>query len=210
VLGEEVVMHAGSRHAPAHPVRGGKGGGAARGEGNGGPYPAARLGTLERLAEPMVRAAGMDLEEVQLTPVGRRRVLRVVVDAPGGVSLDDIALVSQALSAELDAAGCMGDMPYTLEVTSPGVDRPLTAPRHWQRSVGRIVTVTVTGRDRGEAGGGAVDAKRTVSGRVMAADADGVVLDIGGEQRGFGFGELGPGKVQVEFRRDDTGESHGH
>jgi ribosome maturation factor RimP len=228
-------MHAGSRHAPAHLNRGAKGGGTARGEGNGGSHAAARLDTLERLAEPVLRAAGMDLEEVQLTPVGRRRVLRVVVDGPGGVGLDNIALVSQALSAELDAAGCMGDVPYTLEVTSPGVDRPLTAPRHWQRSVGRMVKVAVTGPGRSEASGqnrseasgqgrseasgqgrsevataASVHAKHTVSGRVMAADADGVVLDIDGEQRGFGFSELGPGKVQVEFRRDDMGESRGH
>ncbi len=238
-------MRAGSRHAPARPGHDAKGGGTARGEGNGGPHAAARLGTLERLAEPLVRAAGMDLEEVQLFPVGRRSVLRVVVDASGGVSLDDIALVSQALSAELDAAGCMGEVPYTIEVTSPGVDRPLTAPRHWRRNVGRMVKVAVTGQGRGEgsgrgrgegsgqgrseasgqdrgedsgqgpsevaAGGGAsVPAGHTVTGRVAAADADGVVLDIDGEQREFGFSELGPGKVQVEFRRDDMGESRGH
>ena len=212
-------MRASSRHAPAHPDRGSragdrtaakdgekdgkaavKGGGMASGTGAGGSHAAARLGTLERLAEPVVRAAGMDLEEVQLTPVGRRRVLRVIVDAPGGVGLDDIALVSQALSAELDATGCMGDMPYTLEVTSPGLDRPLTAPRHWRRSVGRMVKVAVISQGRGG----------VVAGRVMAADAGGVVLEVDGEQRGFGFGELGPGKVQVEFRRDDMGESRGH
>ncbi len=210
-------MRASSRHAPAHPGRGAKDRGAAGGEGNSGPHAAARVDTLERLAGPVVRAAGMDLEEVQLIPVGRRRVIRVVVDTSGGVGLDDIALVSQALSAELDATGCMGDLPYTLEVTSPGVDRPLTAPRHWQRSVGRMVKVTVTGPGRagvaggaGPVSGAAVTAKRTVSGRIMAADDAGVVLDIGGEQRGFGFSELGPGKVQVEFRRDDMGESRGH
>jgi ribosome maturation factor RimP len=214
------MMRAGSRHATAHPGRGSrpgdraatKGGpdgagnataksaGMASGAGGGGSHPAARLDTLERLARSVVRAAGMDLEEVQLTPVGRRRVLRVVVDAPGGVGLDDIALVSRALSAELDATGCMGDMPYTLEVTSPGVDRPLTAPRHWQRSVGRMVKVAVTGQGR----------SGVVTGRVMAADEGGVVLEVDGEQRGFGFGGLGPGRVQVEFRRDDMGESRGH
>jgi ribosome maturation factor RimP len=212
-------MRAGSRHAPAHPGRGSRAGdraatkrgdkgddktaakgGMAGGASAGGSHAAARLDTLERLAAPVVRAAGMDLEEVQLTPVGRRRVLRVIVDAPGGVGLDDIALVSQALSAELDATGCMGDLPYTLEVTSPGVDRPLTAPRHWQRSVGRMVRVAVTGPGPGD----------VVAGRVMAADEGGVVLEVDGEQRGFGFGELGPGKVQVEFRRDGMGESGGH
>jgi ribosome maturation factor RimP len=182
-------MRAGSRHVPAQLGR--------DGEGNGGPRAAGRLDALERLAGPVVRAAGMDLEEVQLTQVGRRRLLRFVVDAQGGAGLDEMALVSQALSARLDSAGIMGETPYTLEVTSPGVDRPLTKPQHWKHAVGRMVKV----------GPGAGPA---VSGRVIAADDDGVVLDIDGQQRGFGFAELGPGKVQVEFRRDDVGESHGH
>src|SRR5260370_10425914 len=127
-LGEEVGVGASPGHPPAHPGRGARGAGTAGGESNGGPHAGARLDTLERLAEPVVRAAGMDLEEVQLFPVGRRRVLRVVVDTSGGVSLDDMALVSQALSAELDAAGCMGHVPYTLEATSPRVISPPTAP----------------------------------------------------------------------------------
>ena len=128
----------------------------------------------------------------------------------GGVGLDDLALVSRALSAELDAAGIMGETPYTLEVTSPGVDRPLTQPRHWRRAVGRMVSVPLTGGPGGRRHRSGRTAGRTVSGRVIAADDDGVVLDIEGEQRGFGFTELGPGKVQVEFRRDDMGESRGY
>jgi len=207
-------MRAGSRYEPAslgpNGNTSGNRGGERTGDGQGGPRAAARLDAVRRFAEPVVRAAGMDLEDVQLTPVGRRRLLRVVVDASGGVDLDDMALVSHALSAELDAAGVMGDTPYTLEVTSPGVDRPLSEPRHWQRSVGRMVKVAVTGHGGEEGPNGRVRTARVVSGRVVAADGDGVVLDIEGEQRGFGFAELGPGKVQVEFRRDDMGESRGH
>ncbi len=183
-------MRAGSRHVPAHPGR--------RAAGTGGSRAAARLDSLERLAEPVVRAAGMDLEAVELTPAGKRSVLRVVVDAPDGVDLDDVALVSQALSAELDAAAVMGEAPYTLEITSPGVDRPLTLARHWRRAAGRMVRVPLT------------SSSQAVSGRVVAADDDGVILDIEGERRAFGFAELGPGKVQVEFRRDDMGESRGY
>ena len=82
----------------------------------------------------------MDLEGVRVTSAGRRRLLRVVVDADGGVSLDDIEQVSRELSAVLDQAAAMGEAPYTLEVSSPGVDRPLTEPRHWRRAVGRLVT----------------------------------------------------------------------
>jgi len=195
-------MRAGPGHVPARPGR--------RGEGISGAHAVARLDALERLAEPVVRAAGMDLEAVQLSPAGRRWLLRIVVDASGGVGLDDMALVSQALSAELDVAGTMAETPYTLEVTSPGVDRPLTQPRHWRRAVGRMVSVPLTGGSDGDRHRNSRTALRTVSGRVIAADDDRVVLDIEGEQRGFGFAELGPGKVQVEFRRDGMGESRGY
>ena len=77
----------------------------------------------------------------------------------------------------------MGDFPYTLEVSSPGVDRPLTDPRHWRRAVGRLVQVAVT--DAGASG--------SISGRVLAADSDGVTLDVEGTRRRFGYPVLGPG-----------------
>jgi ribosome maturation factor RimP len=80
----------------------------------------------------------IDLEAVKLTSAGRRVLLRVVIDADGGISLDDIAEVSRELSAKLDASDVMGETPYTLEVTSPGTDRPLTQPRHWRRAAGSV------------------------------------------------------------------------
>ena len=140
---------------------------------------------------PVVVAAGMDLEAVRVSAAGRRRLLRVVVDSDQGVSLDDAATISRQLSAALDSTPAMGDFPYTLEVSSPGVDRPLTDPRHWRRSAGRLVQVT------------AADAG-TVTGRVVAADLDGVTLDIGGDRRSFGYTELGAGAVQVEFGHPQT------
>src|ERR1700728_1766672 len=100
---------------------------------------------LAGLIEPAVTAAGMDLEAVRMTVAGRRRLLRVVVDSDHGVSLDDAADVSREISAVLDAGNVLGDVPYTLEVSSPGVDRPLTEPRHWRRARGRLVRVEVTG-----------------------------------------------------------------
>lgn len=135
---------------------------------------------------PVVAAAGMDLESVRVTAAGRRRLLRVVVDSDRGVSLDDAATVSRELSAALDTVAVMGDFPYTLEVSSPGVDRPLTEPRHWQRAAGRLVQVT------------AADAG-VVSGRVVSADAEGVTLDVEGAHRRFSYASLGAGAIQVEF-----------
>src|SRR6266702_337978 len=144
---------------------------------------------IVNVIRPAVAAAGMDLESVRVSAAGRRRVLRVVVDSDGGVSLDDAAAISRQLSAVLDTAPVMGDFPYTLEVSSPGVDRPLTDPRHWRRAVGRLVQVTVAdARDVG-----------TISGRVVAADEDGVTLDVGDDRRRFGYAVLGAGAVQVEF-----------
>src|ERR671913_2642971 len=108
---------------------------------------AAQRDRLATVLEPAVREVGYDLEEVVVSPAGRRRMVRVVVDADGGVSLDDVAEVARAVSGVLDEHDdLLGSSPYVLEVTSPGVDRPLTQPRHWRRAVGRLVEVPVAGR----------------------------------------------------------------
>jgi ribosome maturation factor RimP len=148
-------------------------------------------GRIADVIGPVIAAAGMDLESARLSAAGRRRLLRVVVDSDRGVSLDDAAAISRQLSAALDAAPVMGDFPYTLEVSSPGVDRPLTDPRHWRRAVGRLVQVTAA--DAGP-----------ISGRVLAADADGVTLDVAGDHRRFGYAALGAGAIQVEFGHPQT------
>jgi ribosome maturation factor RimP len=155
------------------------------------PHQAAVGGSVDEsritdVIAPVVSAAGMDLEGVRVSAAGRRRLLRVVVDSDHGVSLDDAATISRQLSAALDSVAVMGDFPYTLEVSSPGVDRPLTDPRHWRRAAGRLVQVTVA--DSGP-----------VSGRIVSADPDGVTLDIEGAHRRFGYPALGAGAIQVEF-----------
>jgi ribosome maturation factor RimP len=166
-----------------------------------GPLPDSNL--VIKVATPAVHALGMDLESVKVTSAGRRRLLRIVVDSDRGVSLDDAALASREIAAKLDASDVMGDLPYTLEVSSPGVDRPLTQPRHWQRALGRLVRVPLP-----------ESPSSPVQGRVVEADADHVVLDINGTRRRFGYPALGTGKIQIEFdRRDEApgpGEPDGH
>jgi len=165
---------------------------------------------LAEWIEPVVGAAGYDLEELVVTPAGRRSVVRVVVDRDQGVTLDDIAEVSRAVSEVLDRNDDgMGRTPYVLEVTSPGVDRPLTEERHWRRNLGRLVTVAV----------GPAGRTQEVTGRVTAVDGTGVTLavEIQGKPgakkrpptpRDVPWAELGTGRVQVEFARggaaDDT------
>jgi ribosome maturation factor RimP len=141
---------------------------------------------LAGLIEPAVAAAGLDLESVRMTVAGKRRQLRIVVDSDHGVSLDDVADVSREVSAVLDASNALGDVPYTLEVSSPGVDRPLTEPRHWRRARGRLVRAKAAGEG-------------SVEGRLLAADADGVTLGLPGGERRFPYADLGAGRVQVEF-----------
>lgn len=169
---------------------------------HGSPRSAPRGGSADAerivgLLEPAVAAMGMDLEDVRITSAGRRRLLRVVLDADGGVSLDDIALASRALSDTLDRAAAMGDASYTLEVSSPGVDRPLTEPKHWRRAAGRLVTVPATSPNH--SGSGSLADSQAVTGRVTGADAHGVRLDVDGQSREFSHSELGPGKIQIEF-----------
>ena len=94
---------------------------------------------------------GLDVEAVEVTPAGKRRVLRVAVDKDGGVTLDDVADATREVYRVLDESDVMGEQPYTLEVTSRGVDRPLTLPRHWRRNEDRLVKVTLA--DGGEVTG---------------------------------------------------------
>ena len=143
---------------------------------------------LARLLEPVVVEAGFDLEEVVVVPAGKRRQVRVIVDGDDGVSLDDVAVVSRRISAVLDGSDAMGAAPYVLEVTSPGVDRPLTHPRHWRRAKGRLVRAALSGGEE-------------ITGRVTAADDAVVVLDTDSSERRLGYDELVRGLVQVEFNR---------
>ncbi|MER6595686.1 ribosome maturation factor RimP [Micromonospora purpureochromogenes] len=179
---------------------------------------AARRNRLREVIEPVVQGAGYDLEDLSVSRAGRRHVVRVIVDADGGINLDAVADVSRAVSAALDAAEeAGGDLvagEYQLEVSSPGVDRPLTLPRHWRRNVGRLVKVTTRPGaglpgPRGEQPVG----DRQVTGRVVAADDERVVLETDSGRAEHPYAELGPGRVQVEFSRldeiDEAGEDTG-
>jgi ribosome maturation factor RimP len=147
--------------------------------------------TRDRLAEVLtdpLLAVGLDLEGVEITPAGRRRVLRVAVDRDGGVTLDDVAAATKEVSRRLDETDVMGAQPYTLEVTSPGVDRPLLLPRHWRRNEGHLVKVVRTDGD-------------TVTGRIVHADDDAVTLDVDTEKVVLAYPEVAKAHVQIEFNR---------
>jgi ribosome maturation factor RimP len=147
--------------------------------------------TRDRLAEILtapLSAVGLDVEHVEVTQAGRRRLLRVAVDRDGGVTMDDIADATREVSQVLDDSDAMGRQPYTLEVTSPGTDRPLVLPRHWRRNRGRLVRATL--RDG-----------TTLTGRVTASNEDSASLDVDGTVHEIPLDTVARAQVQIEFNR---------
>lgn len=152
---------------------------------------------VREMLSPVVEQAGYDLEDVVVSSAGRRRLVRMVVDKDGGVTLDECAQLSREASAVLDAADDLfGPQPYTLEVSSPGVSRPLSQPRHWRRNVGRLVAVTM------------VDGS-SVTGRLVGADESQARLDVDGEVVDVVVGDVAKAVVQVELNRPATGTQEG-
>ncbi len=158
---------------------------------------------LAALIEPDLLAVGVDLEDVEVLAAGKRRLVRVLVDKDDGVSLDDVALVSQRISGVLDenpdADAILGSAAYVLEVSSPGVDRPLTARRHWRRAAGRLVRVVRL--DGSEVVGRVVDAD-DVGVSLAPATADSVAAAAA--PASLRFDEIKLARVQVEFNRPES------
>lgn len=151
---------------------------------------------LEPVVADAVAATGFELEQLDVAMAGRRRLVKVVIDGDDGVGLDSVAEVSRAVSAALDEHDPDGTAlggPYTLEVTSPGLDRPLTKPRHWRRAKLRLVKVkTVDGTQ--------------LTGRVGASDGGGVALLVDGEVRRVGYADVAHAVVEVEFAQPPAQE----
>ena len=155
---------------------------------------------IERVLAAPLAELGLDVEAVELTPAGKRRVLRVAVDTDGGLTLDDVAAATKVIDRVLEDDGpdggsaVMGQQPYTLEVTSRGVDRPLTLPRHWRRNEGRLVKLTH----------GAEGAESTeLVGRIGASDEEGVTLDVAGTATRVAYADIRKALVQIEFNRKE-------
>ncbi|MGV9610370.1 ribosome maturation factor RimP [Streptomyces sp. NPDC003631] len=151
---------------------------------------------LRELLEPLVNSQGLDLEEIAVDSVGRKRVLRVVVDSDTGADLDRVADVSRALSAKLDETDAMGEGTYDLEVGTPGAERLLKEHRHYVRAVDRMVKFQLT--EGGE-----------LIARILKVDDEGLDLEVPGVKgrkatsRRLTFPEITRARVQVEFARKD-------
>lgn len=151
------------------------------------------LGRLAPVVAQAVGTLGFDLETLDVTVAGRRRLVKVVVDADDGVELDLLSEASRVVSAALDANEDILAGAYTLEVTSPGVDRPLTKPRHWRRA--RLRLVKVRRRDGVE-----------FVGRVGDADEAGVDMLVDGTLRRVDYASVAKAAVEIEFRQPPSAE----
>ena len=150
---------------------------------------------LEEIAvaiTPAIEAAGCYLEEVTLTPAGKRKIMTVIVDGDTNLSLDQVTAVSKDVSAIVELLPALGDTPFTLEVTSPGVDRPLTWPRHWRKNHGRLINVTLTD-------------DKSVKGRI----GDATEIDVEIDSIKIAFAAIKKALIEIEFKSLKGTESEG-
>ena len=150
------------------------------------------VNNLTELLTPAVTQAGFVLEEVTVTPVGKRRLVAVVVDCEDrNPSLDEVTVVSKEVSAILDNYTQMGEIPFTLEVTTPGIDRPLTLGRHWKKNIGRLVKITPKTGEK-------------YIGRIASVKENAVTVEMKGKESEISFAEISRAQIEVEFNRKEV------
>ncbi|MEY4322412.1 MAG: hypothetical protein RL410_193 [Actinomycetota bacterium] len=140
---------------------------------------------LQQAIEPLVAASNLVLEEIKVRSAGRRQLVQVVVDSDSTVDLDEVASVSRAIDHAIEDHNLLGDIAFTLEVTTPGIDRPLTQPRHWRKNIGRLVEVNARSGEKFVA-------------RLVSFE-DGFIAFEGKDR--FSIDAIESGIVQIEFNR---------
>ncbi|AOW92409.1 ribosome maturation factor RimP [Rhodococcus sp. WMMA185] len=151
---------------------------------------------VTELISDLVQGQGYDVEDVAVTLAGRHSAVRIMVDSDSGLQLDAVAKLSHEISEVFDSVSDFGESPYTLEVTSPGIDRPLTHERHWRRARGRKARIDL--------------AHETVVGRIGAVDGGSVSVVVGSRTgldiRRVQIRDVHKAVVQVEFSKPDPRE----
>ena len=132
---------------------------------------------------PIIEASGNFLEHLTITSAGKHRILTVVVDSEKHLTLDEVTAVTKSLSEVVENLSEIGDLPFTLEVTSPGVDRPLTLPRHWRKNVGRLINITLNDESK-------------VNGRIGESTDSDVQID----ESKINFADIKKATIEIEFK----------
>ena len=151
--------------------------------------------SITDLITPAVAEAGFFLEEVQIASPGSHRIVTCVVDGPTPLNLDQVTVASRVISELLDTAEFMGETPFTLEVTSPGVDRPLTLPRHWTKNLTRLIKVTLSD-------GAVIIGRLTEFDEVSAKLVENIKGRI--KEHKVAFADIKRAVVEIEFNRKDA------
>jgi ribosome maturation factor RimP len=149
---------------------------------------------ISELVTPALTQAGYFLEDINIVTPGQHRIVTVIVDGESALNLDQVTVASKLVSELLDEATFMGETPFTLEVTSPGIDRPLTLPRHFAKNVTRLLKVV---KSDGE----------VVTGRIAANTDSDVTLTVTEKKSTsevvISIADIKRATVEIEFNRKD-------
>ena len=126
---------------------------------------------LAKLLEPAIERLGYELSDLEVKLGGRSSLVRVFIDSENGIGLDDCEKVSLAVSALLDVEDPLPGH-YNLEVSSPGLDRKLTKPVHFERFTGEVVKVKMRFP---------IEGRRRFRGKLLSSDDENIVVDVDGE-----------------------------
>jgi ribosome maturation factor RimP len=149
---------------------------------------------ISELISPALHQAGYFLEDINVVSPGNHRIVTVIVDGESALNLDQVTVASKLVSELVDEASFMGETPFTLEVTSPGIDRPLTLPRHFSKNVTRLLKVTKND--------GAV-----ITGRITSNTDVDVTLNVTDKKEvkevAIALSDIKRAVVEIEFNRKD-------
>jgi ribosome maturation factor RimP len=134
---------------------------------------------------PAIQSLGFYIEDITITSAGKRSMLTVIVDGDTHLSLDQVTVATKAISEIVENLPTLGNNPFTLEVTSPGLDRPLTKPRHWRKNQDRLIKIVLT------------DGKE-VKGRIKDSTESAVTVD----DQVINFADIKRATLEVEFKKE--------
>jgi len=133
---------------------------------------------------PAIQALGFYVEDISITAAGRRSMLTVIVDGDTHLSLDQVTVATKAISEIVENLPTLGNNPFTLEVTSPGLDRPLTKPRHWHKNKDRLIKIVLN------------DGKE-ITGRIK----DSTEADVTVDEQNVKFADIKRATLEIEFKQ---------
>ena len=133
---------------------------------------------------PAIESLGFYIEDITITSAGKRSMLTVIVDGDTHLSLDQVTVATKAISEIVENLPTLGNNPFTLEVTSPGLDRPLTKPRHWRKNQDRLIKIVLN------------DGKE-ITGRIK----DSTEADVTVDEQNVKFADIKRATLEIEFKQ---------